>query len=282
MRLIDDKGKLLGLINPIDLFFLLLGALLLPATAMLLHLGASPQGALGLPVETELACKCIKIPPDVLPLVKTGNTALDRRTKQVTATITKTGEPQPYGISISLGDKYRQVIQDKHLHQMQVHFKLHAQAQGDTLFYNGYRININTPFQFETNNYRLTCLPLSSLEMYGKWKTITVRFVDVSPELRALINSGHIERDENGAIIAKLAEITGAVPVSVSTVIGNRFLLINDPSRKDITARMEVLCSDNGGLLLFKEFQIKVGAQIVFNSDKYVVSGIITGIEDPR
>lgn len=58
----------------------------------------------------------------------------------------------------------------------------------------------------------------------------------------------------------------------------NRFIFINDPYRTDVIAIIDILCTEKENTLYFKNFPVKIGSQINFTSDLYIVSGTIIEI----
>lgn len=58
----------------------------------------------------------------------------------------------------------------------------------------------------------------------------------------------------------------------------NKFVFINDPYRSDIVVLMDILCTEKENTLYFKNFPVRIGSQINFTSDLYIVSGTIIEI----
>jgi hypothetical protein len=281
MKIIDEKGRLFGKVNIIDflviIFLICLTPMLYFGYKLYKKSGKVPAGSISI----EMNCKFIKIKPEILKLISVGDKEIDKKGNQI-GEITWIGESRSFKHQFDMGpmeDKYQ--IEDPTLKQLFVKLKLITEMREDELYYNGNHISIDSPFRFETSKYSLKVVP--AIEKIHIWKELKVKLSGVSPGISKMINEGYIEKDRQGRIIGKLKTVLSTSPTQMSVIKleDNKFVFINDPYRSDIVVILDVLCNaEDDGTLSFNNYPVKMGSQITFASDSYMVSGAIIGIEN--
>lgn len=278
MKIIDEKGRLFGKINIIDFLLLSFLIYLIPALYFMpsLLFKKTPQKELMLDIE--ISCSVIKIKPGILKLIAVGDSEMDEN-KQKIGELTWIGKKQDWKYEFDIESESPFEYVDNRLSSLPIKLKIMAEIIKDKIYYNGQLVTSKTPFYFHTNKYTLECLPI--IPKVVESVELEVRFASLPSEISTLINEGHLEKDKDGNVIAKLLKINNSSPSQFSIVnsVDNKFVFINDPYRKDIVATLEVICVEKNGVLYFKNYPIKIGAQISFVADLYIATGIITKIK---
>lgn len=225
----------------------------------------------------EMQCNLINISPEIARMISVGDTEIDDQ-GEVIAELIKVGEFKPYQYQVYLGKEEIQTIKDLVLKEMPVSIKLKTDVVGNNVYFKNAQLMVNIPFEFRTNKYIVSVVPVSN--KIEQWVRVKVKFSSVTPELNNVVNKGHIEKDNTGKIIGVLNEILSIQPSQLSAVKveENKLIFINDPYRTDIVAILDLLCLEKEGVLYFKNSPIKIGSQIIFSSDLYLLSGIISDI----
>lgn len=280
MRIIDEKGRLFGRINIIDFLVIVFLCSLLPMFYYSYKLLSAKKPA---PppkeyLEMEISCNFIKISPSTLALISVGDQEQDAQGKS-TGRIIWMGEPKPNSYKVDLGEGEIRIVNDPLLKELPVKIVLRVERRENKIYSKDRAIQIGTLFGFSTNKYSVSCVPIKSCPT--KWIKIKVKFPGLSPELSKMINAGHYEKNDEGKLIARLIGIisSSSSVLSVARVDQEKLVFINDPSRNDIIVSLDVFCDEKDGNLFFKNSPVKLNGQITFNSNLYVVSGTIVGID---
>ena len=283
MRIIDDRGRLFGKVNLLDFLVIIFLFFLLPMFYFGYRLSAK---ASQLPVdmhriETEFNCEFLKMSADNLKLVKVGDKELDNTGNEI-GQVTWIDQPEPFKWIFAFTGQARREecsIIDPTLTMLRVKLKLKGVIVNNKFYYNGQDIFSDGTFNFKTKYYKVQAKVLLPEEEV--WKEIKVRFSGVLPEINKVISEGHLERNSDGKIIGKLSGILSSNPSQVSALKleENKFIFVNDPFRNDIIASLDILCTKEDNYLYFKNYPVKIGSQITFSSDLYVITGTIIDIK---
>ncbi len=287
MTLIDEKGRLFGKINIIDFLLILFLFVIIPISWSAYKILKKPQAVILKPkeyIEVEMSCSFIKLTPKIAKLIRGGDKELDAN-GEIVGEITWLGETKPYCYKFLMSTDARDPIllkENLNLLELPVKLRLKMEVRNQNwLYYQDQQVLYNSSFDFKTMKYTVQVVPIMPIkERKEQWMQVRVKFAGISPELSNLINKGHIEKDENGRIIGKLKEIVVSKPSEIQALKleDNRVVLINDPYRTDVVALLDLLCTNSGGDLYFKNYPVKIGSQITFSSNLYIVSGIITAV----
>jgi len=296
MKIIDDKGRIFGKINIIDLLVLLviigIVGMFVFSYVKFIENSRPKKAEVKETTSLEIDFKLIRVSPEVVSLLKVGDKQLDSNGKAI-GEITWIGEPKPYQYIFNMGSGPGVrvgflVKEDEYFKEIPVKIKLHAEVRElSGAYYNNQQLLFNTPVTFSTSKYSLLAVPvvaLSSAQKHQTWLQIKVKFSGLYPELSNLINQGHIEIDAEGNVIARLKEIISAklTEVQALKVQDNTIAVINDPFRSDITAVLDVLCTKMPDGWYYKNYPVKIGSQITFSAELYQVTGTIIGLNIPE
>lgn len=277
MLIIDAKGRLFGKINIIDFLVIVFFALILPVFYFAYKIYKRPPVNVEVPetlTEREMTFTLVKVDPEIAKIVKAGDIGVNKNGQKI-AEIISVGENNPYRYFFKIGDE-KFDAKDQRLREINVKLKITALIRGENIYYNEQQISKNQPVIFRTNKYALKMIPYRE----EKWLSVTARFSSLSQELSQMINGGHLEKDSEGGVIGRLEKVVSVVPSQVSAVKleEDKLVFFNDPYRNDVVLLLNLLCTEKDGTLYFKNYPIKIGSQITFSSDMYVVTGQIIGI----
>ncbi|MDD2688907.1 MAG: DUF4330 domain-containing protein [Candidatus Omnitrophica bacterium] len=283
--IIDEKGRLFGKINIIDFSIILILFFLIPMFYFVYKIkNIKIQGPEREIVEIELPCNLIKLPPETLKLITLGDKEFDIAGNKI-AEISWIGESKVYQYKFYLYPNNQRdfIMKDAEgLNEIPVKLKLKAEVKDNGLYHKDKRIIYDSSFEFRTDKYKAIAVPLTpGYPRKEQWLKVKVKFSALSPELSGIINQGHTEKDEYGRIVGKLEEILNrkSSEIQALKVEENKVIFINDPYRSDVTALLNLLCSNINGEFYFKNYPMKIGSQINFTSDLYIISGIIVDIK---
>jgi len=278
MKIIDENGRLFGRINIIDLFVVIFLIGLIPLFFYSKRLAVKKPVMIEEEIETEVTCRAIKIKPDIAGLISVGDQEADKDGK-ITGEVIAMGSVEAYFRRFDFGSGQFRILPHLSFKEVPLKLRLRAGVVDNKVCYKGKPVAAGSSFVFKTAKYSLVCMPAENI--FGKWVEVKVRFPGVSPELSAMINGGHAEKNKDGKIIGKLNEVINMSPSQLSTLKAEegRVVFINDPTHNDIIAGMELYCNEEDGTLYFKNFPVKVGGQITFSADLYIISGMIIDIK---
>lgn len=283
--IIDDKGRLFGKINIIDFSVILVLFLLIPAFYFVYKIkNIKIHGPERDMVEIELPCNLIKLPPENLKLIAVGDKEFDISGNKI-AEISWIGESKVYQYKFYLYPNNQRdfIMKDaKGLNEISVKLRIKAEAKDNGLYYKDKRIVYDSPFEFKTDKYKVIAVPLMpGYPRKEQWLKVKVKFSALSPELSGIMNQGHTEKDDYGRIVGKLEEILNrkSSEIQALKVEENKVIFINDPYRSDVTALLNLLCTQINEEYYFKNYPVKIGSQINFSSDYYIISGVIVDIK---
>lgn len=285
MKVIDEKGRLFGKINVIDFFVILFLLCLVPifyfGYRVFTKKPVEPKKDF---IGIEIGCNLVKIAPEILALITAGDKGVDKNGNE-TGEIAWIGESQPYLYKFeteSTAGEQPLIIEDQALRELPVKLKLKAEIRNDNLYYNEKQICVGSPLDFKTDKYSVIAVPLLIKPKNERLVQIKVKFQELYPELSRVLKKGDIQKDNQGRIIGTLKEITAQPSELLSFGLrADKVTIIKDPRRKDVVATFDLLCTDKDGTLYFygNTNPVKIGNTITFNTDTYVISGLIIEIE---
>jgi len=220
---------------------------------------------------------------DMFKKISVGDKELDKNGNTI-AEILSMGEITNSNITFDSG--LGNLAKGENSSRKQISTKMRLRCQvinGNQLYFKGKKIESNTPLEFKTNEYKVLGLLSEDYKAYHKekWFTLQVKFFLLVPEIAKVVHQGDVEKDALGKTIARIGSIISNEPALVTTVDvdEDKFISIRHPFEKDITAALKALCVENEGSYYFKSNLVKMGNNIVFNTDLYSISGLIVGID---
>jgi len=117
------------------------------------------------------------------------------------------------------------------------------------------------------------------------WIGVTVKFLNVMPELANALKVGDDEHGPSGYTIGKITEIidiysSESIILTDMPTITRAAHLVEHPYKKTVLLKLEVLQTGRNGALYYKDTPIKIGNKIVFSTKYYNIDGRIVGIEE--
>ena len=280
MRIIDEKGRLFGKINIIDFLIIFLLFFITPVFYFEYKLFKKdvPVKPAGFFKTIEIPCVLINIKPEVFKVVARGDKEIDQNQVKI-GEIISIGDVRPHIYKIMLGKNEFKSIEDGVLKDVPVVMKIDVSIEENRAYYKDRLISLDSAFDFNTDKYSVQVMPMAS--GMEKWVKVRVRFSGIPPELSKIVNTGHIEKDDSGRLMGVLDKIIDTSPSQVSALRleENKFVYINDPFRNDFVVLLNLLCTESVDGLYFKNYPIKIGSQINFSTDLYVISGSIIGFD---
>lgn len=165
MKIIDDKGRLLGKINVIDFLVITFFISLTPMFYLgykIFHKQSGDQTKQNVGIqkkefiETELNLVFKKISPQVLSLISVGDKETGE-TKETIGEISGLGEVRPYGYEVNVGSSRKTII-DSVLKDLPVTLRIKAEVRQNNLYYKDRQISDNSVIDFFTDKYRVEAL----------------------------------------------------------------------------------------------------------------------------
>ena len=279
MKILDEKGRLFGKINVIDFLVILFLFCLFP----LFYFGykvftknpiITEEKEL---IQTEINYLFMKVSPEVEKIISIGDRELDE-SSQVIGEITSLGRTMPYKYEFDMGGGQKIIKEDPVLKQIETKLTLTAEVKGEKIYYKDREIKVSSPLEFKTKKYNLLAVPLKETGK-EKWVSLRVKFSRLVPEIANVIGKGDTGKDAFGKTIARISSIISDESTLVSTVDAeeDKFLTLKHPFDRDITASIEVLCTEKEGDYYFKDNLAKIGSNITFTTDLYTITGLIVG-----
>ena len=113
------------------------------------------------------------------------------------------------------------------------------------------------------------------------WVTVNVKAFRTVPQLSEVIKSEDVEMEDRGRKIGVLVKIDSITSSSMLVLAsdGAHFTLVNDPTVKDLTVTLRLLCKNNSGFLYYKNFPIKMGSTVTFSTNLYDITGTIIKVD---
>lgn len=262
MKLVDEKGRLLGVINVIDFIALFFFICLLP----LLYFGhriiimQQPESLGDRVKEVYLNCEMIKLEPDTAMKISVNDRELNGR-GAVIGQIVELGEVAPYE-------------KDSLLKQRQALLKLRVEFKGSGLFYKGDPIDYDAELFFKTDKYKAA---VTVNEELIKVLKVRITLKDLDERTAALVKMGDKETDAKGNSIAEIVTI-GKPTESFREFELSRgnFTVGKIVGKKQIPTEMVLRCYEVLGEIYFKGKPLTYNLPIEFVTNKYRAKGFLS------
>lgn len=143
----------------------------------------------------------------------------------------------------------------------------------------------------------LLCLLPVGFHIYGKginksdvkeWINVAARFNDIGPELSDAIKKGDVETDLQDKVIGKVLEVISikvpeVLALQNASTSGKIYATGNyQPMGRDVTVSMDLLCRNKSRIFHYKDSPVKIGAPIIFSTEKYDLRGEIIGFDNKQ
>ena len=113
--------------------------------------------------------------------------------------------------------------------------------------------------------------------------SVKIKFLGIDPDFVDVIKNGDIEKDFSGKKIGEIAEVVSTVPSKEWVVVDNKTLAaIDNPVKRDVIVKAKILCIKKGGAPYYKAAQAKIGSNIIFSTDTYLLTGLIVGLDTTK
>lgn len=267
MKIIDDKGRLFGLINLVDFLVLLFLLAMMPT----LYFGYKimtqkpvVQEPFGDDIkEIQLNCRLIRLEPDVAELISVGDKEIDGKGRII-------GEI----IGLDASEPYKE---EAALKQRAAALRLKGQLKGCDIYYKDKAIDSGLNIDFETDKYKAIVKVEDDIT-----KALNLRVIlkNLDQDVANLIEVGDKEIDATGRVVAEIVKISDLEDNSFELdLTGTKFTILKDLNRKQISAEMMLRCQliREDGLLrfYFKGKKIAYNLPIEFITNKYKAEGLL-------
>ena len=118
------------------------------------------------------------------------------------------------------------------------------------------------------------------------FKTISVqiKFTSIIPELANVLRGGDVVKNSNGDTMGVLKNVISnapseAISINQLNIRANDYLLVPNPSAKDVVCLFELKCTEQKGYLSFNGYAVKIGSSVMVSTDNYDIQGVVIGIE---
>ncbi len=125
---------------------------------------------------------------------------------------------------------------------------------------------------------------LSKKEVVKVYKEIPVRvkFSNVIPELADAFHEGDVLKDNDGNTAGVLKKVVSNAPPEVLTmnllnVRNSEYFVSPNLESKDVVCLFELKCSEENGVLYFGACPVKIGSNVIVNTDNYNTQGMVIG-----
>lgn len=284
MKIIDEKGRLFGKINIIDLLVILLLLLFIPIFyfGYKLYNKTIPTQAAFVDedIEIEKEFEFVKVKPDLLKSLNVGDKEIDKDGITI-GEIVWLGESRPYQYRFDLGSGETFLKEEAQLKAFYAKLKLKTRKKNNGLFYKDKQVMINYPIEFKTEKYKVEALPI--LSSGGEKKvslSINVVLKDLDDDKVKLVAEGDKDIDKDGKMIAEVLKVGKIENNSYEINLGSgNIMLGEDDNKKQIFVKLRINCSiSKSGKLYFKNQEMKYASGFDFNTDKYSARAVPSNI----
>lgn len=255
MKFIDDKGKLFGKINIIDILVVLFIILIL---------------VVGL--------KFVLVKPNT-----------------VWITTTVIVKDQPYEVvdylkeEVILGSSEEKIGEILAIYaspldtkgEIVIYLNLSIEKKNNKFYFGDQELNINRQIKLNIGHVILDKANIISInKTVFKETKITVKalFKDIKPWFAENISKGDIELNTKDKIIAKIIDTEVSPASMITTSDTGEVYLREHPELKDIIVTFELIAKEKKNLLLFHNQELKINNNFKFYTEKYDLSGTIINI----
>ncbi len=283
MAVIDEKGRLFGKINLIDLSVVIFVLLIMP----MFYFGYKlyVKGSIANPVEgeieefidIEIPCNIVKVNSDILKLIKIGDKELDKN-GNIIGEILWLGDYRPYQYSLDLNPSQTYKKDSPLFTNIPALIRIKTSVKDDKLYYKGKLIAIESFFNFVTDKYSVFVTPSkypTGAEKEEMKLDLFITFKNLTEDIAKQISPGDRELDSKGNVIAQVLDV-GKIEDNIQQInLGNGYFVFGkDTSRKQINTKMrlKVVLKDNEQLY-FKERTVDSNSFVDFNTSRYKIKG---------
>ena len=170
MKIIDEKGRLLGKINAIDFLVIIFFLSLTPMFYFGYKISHKKPSALEIQnveaqkkkfIETELGFVFKKIDPQTTSLISSGDKEINGN-NGILGEILSLGEVRPFYYEVVIGSN-KKAIADSVFKDLPVTLRIQAEVRQNNLYYKDRQINENSIINFVTDKYTLEALYMPTL-----------------------------------------------------------------------------------------------------------------------
>ncbi|KPK42633.1 MAG: hypothetical protein AMJ78_01805 [Omnitrophica WOR_2 bacterium SM23_29] len=268
MKLIDEKGRLFGLVNLIDFFVVLFLLAMIPALyfgTKIIFMRPVVEEPFGADIkEISLNCQLIKLGPDVAEAISPGDKETDNKGR-VIGEIIELGEIEPY-------------INDATLKQRPARLKLKAQFKDNDLYYKDSIIDGGLELVFKTDKYNVIA---KIKDDTTRMLAMRVTLKDLDPDAINLIAVGDTEIDADGQVIAEIVKLGRPEDnISELNLTGGNFTIIRDTEKKQLATEMLLRCQtiDEGSSseVYFRGKKMTYWQPVEIATNKYKAKGLVS------
>jgi hypothetical protein len=199
------------------------------------------------------------------------------------AEILRISELEQSSIKFDLGDGNFSQGEDAKKKQLSAKMRLKCSIRGNQIYYKERQLRHDLPFEFVTDKYRAVAVLGKTFKeptrIVQKWLKLNVKFMGIIPEVAKTIQEGDAEKTMLNEVVARINSIISNKPSEVLGLRESNFILLQHPFNRDLIISLDVLCVEKDGLLHFKNYPVKIGNNITFNSDLYSITGTIINLE---
>lgn len=229
-------------------------------------------------VSLELDCLLIKVEPDTLEKISIGDRETDKDGK-VEGRIVSLGHPLPYQYWFDLGQGQKILKKDPILKQIEAKLRLRTAIKGNETYYKGTMLKLALPFEFTTDNYRLTVVPVKKIIVRLEERVVDlyVTLKDLDEEALKEVAVGDKELGENDEAIAEILSLGKIESSLLEFNLGSgNFVMGEDSVKKQISTKMRLKCQvRDGRQLFFKGRKVERNEPVEFQMGKYKAIGVV-------
>lgn len=281
MKLLDGNGKFLGLINVIDLaVVIILLFITMPLGIFSFKmLSRKPVVEDKLTFASNFDVVFSAVDKKLVLSIKQGDKGIDVNGKFVSEVLW-VGEPKVTEYSIILGDKFDVKVPDNRYCDIPAKVMLEGYVKNNNFYYNDWLINEAGFFKINFNGYsvfaRIQRQPFESFPLQLK-----IRFENLIPELVELMKSNYEEKVD-GRVIGRDLKVLNLHASELSERRMRGKITSEQLSRMkfDVDVSVQVVAERRYGLLYFRDYNLKVGNEVILSSELYSIKGIIIGMDN--
>lgn len=265
MKLIDEKGKIFGLVNLIDFFVMLFLLAMIPGFYFGYKIMVKkPIPPFGSDIkEIELISQLIKLRPYVAEMISTTDKELDSEGR-VICEIIQLGPIEPYEAEPTLK-------------QRSAKLRLKAQLKGDDIYYKGRAMKYGSELNFKADKYEIVA---RSEDDITRMLNTRITLKDLDSRTINLITVGDKEIDASGQVIAEVVKLGKPEENLVELDLTNGNFTIGKDSMKkqiptEIMLRCQIIREGGSNQVYFKGKRLTHYSPIEFVTNKYAVTGFV-------
>jgi len=227
--------------------------------------------------EIELPIVMKELNDDIIKLIEKGDKSIDENGK-VTAEIIELGNIYSDSYKINMGNNNFIVIKDNLKKQLNARLRLLGTiTKNQELFFQGKQLTQDSTLEFKTEKYTVPIKITNAYDMPTHWIEIKVKFSSVIHALNKFIKEGDIDCNNYGVVLGKLNKIIDISPSELIALSSEepKFIQAKHPYLSDITASLDVLCTNRNEVFYYKDSAIRIGDTISFTTNTYNLTGTI-------